>query len=245
MPKGMFRVFVVLTVQIAVAQAQESHATNHQSAPPLEIRITKPLQWEGDCLHVSFQRVNRSAAPLFLPVQGLDIASSFKLSSSAPGNGDGEKWLIVNGGSEIVILDAKTLAPGASLSDDYCIGLNLAVVNHQKKTRRQVSLRGKLRIYTRYFLTEQDWLTHKSQRQQMFRTPPNKWPKVLQPQVTTVEIRIPCPKANCSAECDEPPPILEGENIVIPDVARTIPDWNERGEKINEELARRLPSCSN
>jgi hypothetical protein len=243
MLERMFLLFVAAAVQIVGVQAQQGRATNDQSPQPLEIRIMKPPQWNNGCLQVSFQRVNRSAAPLFLPVQGLHIASSFKLSSNVPGKENGEKLLVVNGGSEIVMLDANTLAPGASLSDDYCIGPTLAVVSLQKKTRREVPLRGKLKIYTHYFLTERDWLTHKSQRQQMFRTTPNKWPKVLQPQVATVEMRIPCPKPNCGAAWDEPPPILGDENAPLPDVASTIPEWNVRGKKINEELARKSPPC--
>jgi hypothetical protein len=240
--KGMFLLFVAAAVQIVGAQAQENHAIDKQSPQPLEMRITEPLQWENDCLRVRFRRVNRSAAPLFLPVQGLYIASTFKLSSNVPGKDNGEKWLVVNGGSEIVMLDAKTLAPGASLSDDYCIGPSLAVTSLQKKTRREVPLRGKLKIYVHYFLTKQDWLTHKSQRLQMFHTPPNKWPKVLQPQVATVEMHIPCPKPNCGTACDEPPLILEDENAPLP-VARTIQEWNDRGEKITEELTRKSPHC--
>ena len=76
---------------------------------------------------------------------------------------DEEKWITVNGGSEIVVLESKRLAAGASTQDSYCVGPSVAVVSLKRKARRQVPVQGKLRISQSYFVTEHDWLTQKLQ----------------------------------------------------------------------------------
>ena len=238
---------VLLSAAIMTARIQVKPPIFSDAQPTelLEIRITRALQWENGCLQISLELVNRSTASLFLPMQGLNIASSAKLSRSVAGQSDEEKWLTVNSGSEIVVLEAKRLAPGESAHDSYCVAESIAVISLQRKTRREIRVQGKLRIHQSYFLTEQDWLTHKAQREQMFRNPPSKWPKLLKPQVSTIEMPIPCLKAGCNAQCIEPPLVLEGENPVIPDVVRDNQEWNERGKAIAEELARKSSPCPN
>ncbi len=213
------------------------------SPRPLEIRLTKPLKWANGCLQVSINRVNRSANPLFLPTTGLFVASSATLAADVSAEPHGVRWFTVFGASDVVDLNAMPLAAGLTIHDYECIGSTFAVNNPKKKTRREVPVRGKLRIYANYFLSEQDWRTHKSQMEEMFRTPPDKWKEILKPEVTTITVPIPCRESDCEHDCNAPPIVLAGEGMIIPDTLSGAREWIKRGKAINDQLAKQLAPC--
>jgi len=154
------------------------------------------------------------------------------------------RWFNVEGVSDVVVLDAEPLAPGQTKHDDTCLASTVAVVDLKEKTSRQLPLRGKMTISAYYFLSERDWLTNKSQREAMFGTSRNTWPKVLKPEVTTIIVPIPCRETACKPACDVPPLVREGERQIIPDVVSDEPKWIERGKAVSAELEKLRPSCN-
>ena len=56
-----------------------------------------------------------------------------------------------------VVGGAAPIAPGATVHNDYSLRPVVAVVNLKKETRREIPLRGKLRVEAFYFLTGEDW----------------------------------------------------------------------------------------
>jgi hypothetical protein len=224
-------------------RAGRSSSANLQSQQPLEVFITELLQWKNGCLQVSIDRVNRSSNPIFLPGSGLYISSSATTAVPPSGHNIEISWFPVYGASDLLDLSATPLAPGETKHNDTCVGPTFFVTNLKKETRREVQVRGQLRIDASYFLSEQDWLTNKSEREEMLRTAPDKWPKPLQPEVATVIMSIPCYESPCKASCDGPPIVLDGEVMIVPDVGSFERESNERGRAINEELAKRFSPC--
>ena len=239
---------MILATVIALAgmQAKRSNLADQQSSRPLEVRITEPLQWKTDCLQIGLDRVNHSSNVLFLPAMGLYIDSSAIRVASVSGKSEGPAWGSIYGGHEIIDFSATPLAPEQTVHDDICLRSTFAVTNTKKETRRQVPVRGKLQIHAYYFLSERDWLTNKSQREEMLRTPPSKWPKplkLLHPEEATAILPIPCRESPCDPNCDSTPIILDGEAQFFPDAATYEREWNERGNTINRELAQKMSPC--
>jgi hypothetical protein len=212
---------------------------------PLEIRVFNPLRWEKGCLNVSVERVNRSSAPLFLPVMGLNVSTSVNQSGDKARRSEEQEWINVYGTSDLVSWDATPIAPGSTVRDEHCLAPSVAVVHLQKKTRREIPLRGKLKIDAYYFLTEKDWLKNKSQREEMTSMPSKQRKKVArqEPQSITIILTIPCHEGTCISGCSIPPLIIQGENRVVPDVFDS-PDWERRGRAVSEQLEHKSPSCS-
>jgi hypothetical protein len=239
---------MMLAAVMAVAgmQVQRRKPPAAQLTHPLAVRISKPLQWKNGCLQVSIDRLNRSSNPIFLPSRGLYAASSTTKAVTPSEQRPAVKWSTVYGAADLVDWDAAPLAAGETRHDDMCVGPTFAVTNLKKKTRRHVPVRGRLKIYAYYFLSEQDWLANKSQHEEMFRTAPSKWPKplnILEPEEVTVTVPIPCRESPCNPACEGPPIVLNDEVQIIPDVT-DMPEWNERGQAINKELAQKLSPCS-
>jgi hypothetical protein len=236
---------LVLLAAGSGAAQQPADQTQNESPGPLQVRITKPLRWEGGCLSVSLDRVNLSSTPLFLPVMGLYISTSASEVGDETGKSDAVRWINVYGAGDLVTWDATSLASDAIAHDEHCLGPTVPVISLERKTRRQMPLRGKLRIDAYYFLTEKDWQENKSRHEEMMRTPPSQWDKISRndSQVTTVFAAIPCREANCSSGCDSPPLILRGENRAVPDVGFG-PDWKARGKTVSDELAKKSGACS-
>jgi hypothetical protein len=241
-------VFKLLPLMFAVViapagmQLERSNLADQQSNRPLEVRITKPLLWETDCLQISIDRVNRSSNLLFPPAMGLYVDSSDTSTTRVSGNRHGIVWATIYGGHEIRDLSATPLAPGETVHDDRCLRPTFVVTNMKKETRREVSVRGKLQIHGYYFLSEQDWLTNKSQLDEM-PSRRSKPLKVLRPEHATVSVPIPCRESACDPDSDRPPIILDGEAQFFPDTAMNRREWNERGNAINAELAKKLSPC--
>jgi len=215
--------------------------------PPqrLELRLTEPLTWKSGCLRVQIDLVNRSEMPLFLPAYGVYIDSSTRVLSSVAEKNGSEEWQNVHGFSDnLRLLDAKPLAAGASVHENYCVGPNVAVVKLQTETRRELPLRGRLKMSASYYLSDPNPTTNQmeSRRRSSSR---GTWPTVVppQPQISTLMVSIPCPDGGCPKGCEGPPLILEGEGVIVPDVFLYEPGWIERGKVVDEELNRLFP-CS-
>ncbi len=232
-----FLIFAELASQSLVAQ---THPT-----PTLEIHIGIPV-WTNGCLDLTVERVNTSSQTIYLPQwEGLLILLSTKRMHDDPSKTDEDVWLPIYGLSDNVSFDAQPVAAGSRATNRLCLPGTSAVVNPQKETRRQITVRGHLQIVAGYFSTEEDWRAYKTQREQMLGLPHEKWPtNLLRPWEVSSEILLPCsPTTECGASCNASPLITEGEQAVVPDVYRLRKDWNDRGEALGETLDRLYPAC--
>src|SRR5262249_3658793 len=119
------------------------------------------------------------------------------------------------------------------------------VVNPEKETRREIALRGKLKVIAIYYPPQENWQISKAQREKLMRTPPSEWkiPDWSRPLSTSVEVDVPCQRRGCPPECRVPPIILPGENVWVPDITAHNAQYIERGNAISRELARTQPLC--
>src|ERR1700677_1197484 len=238
--------FVRLLVCILLVGGKQG-ATNQLavSPPPLEVRLTKPPQWEGGCLKISFDLVNRSATTLFLPTTGLYMDSSTRLLSSEPEKNGRAEWINVYGASDIMrLLETKPLGPGAVKHYEYCAASAVGVVDQAKKLWREIPVRGRLRIDAQYYLS--DPAPHADRTQGNDSDPPLKrWfaEKQQPPEQAILITNIPCPKDGSVGGGDGPPSVLEGESVNVPDVFQHDREWVERGKERTEELRKSFP-CS-
>lgn len=228
------------------ASSRQANQLQEKPSAPLEIRLVEPPQWQKGCLNISLDRINHSSSPLFLPYMGLYVYISVQELGDDAGTQNRRGWINVYGVSDIVGWEATAIAPSAAVHDRNCLPAGVFVVNLKTKTRREIPVRGKLRIDAYYFLTEKDWQQNKSSHEEMFHTPPDQWHKITRhdPKVVTIYSAIPCRKPGCESFCNDPPLILHGENRVVPDVFNHAPGYEARGKKISEELARKFPPCS-
>lgn len=244
MSNKFIHAIIAVVASLSGMYARGDREGARQPSRPLEIRITKPLRWRNKCLQVSIDRVSQSSNSLFLPTRGVYIDFSATLLTAEPSETPRVRWFNVEGVSDVVVLDAEPLAAGQTKHNDTCLAATVAVVNLKEKTSRLLPLRGKTKISAYYFLSERDWLTNKSQREAMFHTSPNTWPKVLKPEVTTIIVPIPCRETACTPGCDVPPLVREDERQIIPDVVSDEPKWIERGKAVSAELDKLQPPCN-
>jgi hypothetical protein len=203
----------------------------------LEIHVDTP-KWVNGCLDLTVDRVNISTQTLYLPDwDGVIFSLSAKLIHDDPSKKDEEIWQEFYGLSDIVYLDAYQLAVGSKTTDHFCLPETFAVVNQQEKTRRQVAVRGRLKIVASYFATEEDSRAYKAENEK-------RWPMPWRSPSASLEIPLPClPQSECAADCTTPPPIAEGERLVIPDVFQFHKDWNDRGKTLADALSRKYSAC--
>jgi len=224
---------------------QIAQATQSNPASPLEVRITKPVQWVKDCLSVSLDRINRSDATLYLPVSGIYMDSSIIYSANRSGDGKEQSWINLYGVFDIVSFDATALSPGATRHEEICyIRPTVLVTNRKEKTIRRIPIRGTLRIDAYFFLTKEDWLRNKTLHEEIQHSPPDWRGKTgdLNPQITVVETTIPCYGSGCRAGCDNSPVVFDGELNFLFNASDV--EWEARGKAINENLAHKSPSCA-
>ena len=186
------------------AELRKSVPTPVSAAAPTS--PTEPLRWENGCLRVSLELVNPAEKTIFLPAMGLYIDSSTKLLSSVAEKNGSEEWQNVYGFSDLLQLpNAKPLAPGASVRESYCVGPTMAVVKLQTETRRELPLRGRLKMSASYYLSDPNPTTNQtksrlnssSSRTRVTVVPPR-------PQVSTLIVSIPCPDGGCPKGCEGP-----------------------------------------
>ena len=209
-----------------------------RTAPMLEIHVNTP-KWVNGCLDLTIERVNVSTQTIYLPEwEGVIFQLSTKLIRNSPSTNE-EVWLAFYGLSDIVYRDAQKLAAGAKATDHFCLPETAAVVNQQEKTRREVAVRGHVRIVASYFPTEEDWKTNEAEWEKH-------WPMFWHSPSASLDIALPClPQSECTANCTIPAPIVEGEGCVVPDVFQYNRDWNKRGKALGEALNRKYSACKN
>jgi hypothetical protein len=226
------------TLAILLGQWQTLVAQGH-TAPMLEISVNTP-KWVKGCLGLTVDRINISTQTLYLPEwEGVIFSISTRLIHDDPSKKDEEIWQGFYGLTDIVYLDAYQLAAGSKTTDHICLPETFAVVNQQGKTRRQVAVRGRLKIVASYFASEEDWRAYKAANEKP-------WPTPWRSPSASLEISLPCsPQSECTADCTTPPPITEGERFVVPDVFQFHKDWNERGKGLADTLSRKYSACKN
>lgn len=219
-----------------VAQSQNGNSS------PLEIRIS-PLRWEKACLILGLDLLNRSSVPIFLTEMGPYFDIALDVSKDDPSNKNVLKWVNVWGASDILTSDANPLAPNSPLHKNFCIGEKVWVVNQKKETRREIPIRGKMRVSVSYFATEDIWKKNRTWHDD-HQLNPWKSPEEIAPTSSTVTFDIPCPTATCKQGCGRPPIGFPDEVRIVPDVFYLDPDWNRRGEALTNELNRKYPLCA-
>ena len=226
------------TLAILLGQWQSLIAQAH-TAPMLEIHVDTP-KWINGCLDLTVERVNTSAQTLYLPEwEGVIFSLSTRLIHNDTSKKDQEIWREFYGLSDIVYLDAYQLAAGSKTTDHFCLPETFVVVNQQGKTRRQVAVRGRLKILASYFASEEGWRTYRAENEKP-------WPAPWRSPSASLEIPLPCsPQSECTGDCTTPPPITEGERFVVPDVFQSYKDWNERGKALAVTLSRKYSACKN
>ncbi len=237
---------IFLLVSWRFLASSEAERVQKEASKPLTVKLSAAPRWVNGCLDVSMDRTNQSPQTIYIPQMGLQISTSAREVSEDTGERRGLTWISVYGVSDIVDWEAQPLAPGAAIHDNECLGPSIRIANLKKKTRRDIPLRGMLRIDASYFLTEEDWKKNESQHEEMLRTPPAQWNTIVikNPIDVRIDVKIPCRGADCASHCDAPPLILPGEGRVFPDVWYNAPSMNARGKAVSEELAERYPGCS-
>jgi hypothetical protein len=185
-------------------------------------------------------RFNRTSETVWLPNMGLYIDMPVADSTT------GTEWMNVYGLTDLIDYAGKPLSAGGTRVDEICLPATIAVVDMGKKTRRQIKVRGELQIEALFFLSEQDYLNNRKQREKMFyrSEAERKGMTVLYPQRNLLVVKVPCQEQEPSCACGMPPLLLHGEGRVIPDIYEFHPDWNERGDRVNKKLALEKPECS-
>jgi len=203
----------------------------------LKIHVDTP-KWVNGCLDLTVERINISAQTLYLPEwEGMIFSLSTRLTHDDPSKKDQEAWQEFYGLSDMVHLDVHQLAAGSETTVHFCLPETFAVVNQQGKTRRQVAVRGRLKIVASYFASEEDWRAYKVENEKP-------WPTPLRSPSASLELLLPCsPQSECIADCTTPPLITEGERVVVPDVFQFYKDWNERGKALADTLYRKYSAC--
>jgi hypothetical protein len=210
-----------------------------QQAPAsLEIRFADPMRWENGCLRGGLDIVNRSPGPLFLTQMGPYFFVPLDVSKDDPGNGEKLQWVNIYGVTDMVSMEADALAAGSSVHKDFCFQPTVWVVNLSRRTRREIPVRGTLRVEVSYFASEGEW---------------KKWKDSSGGETKQIEssrlwskasAEIPCPNTTCDSDCNQPPVGVRGEGRLVPDTAEFFPEMNARGKKLTDELTRKFPPCS-
>jgi hypothetical protein len=217
----------------------QSHtfAAQTPASQMLEIHVNTPT-WLNGCLDLTIERVNVSSQTIYL-----SDWDSFSFSLSARQihndrkNEDRDVWLLFYGPNDRVDPDAREFPAGSRTTDHFCLPETFSVVNKQQKTRRQVEVRGRVKIAASYFPTEEEWKASRAEQEKHMPTP---WRSPS----ASVEMIVPClPQSECVMNCKTAVPIIEGESIVVPDVFRSYKDWNDRGNALSITLDLQHPPC--
>jgi hypothetical protein len=213
---------------------QEDQATK---APVslLEVRLAEPMRWESGCLFISLDRTNHSNAPLFLTTMGPYFDIALDVSHDEGKAGEGFEWINISGMSDIRLTETNSLAPNATMHTNACLRPTVCVTNLQKKTHREIPVRGKLRVEVSYFLTKGDAENYWKWKMEGILSREMLWAKLF--------AEIPCTHATCTMDCSNPPLGVHGEVRMVPDVFDLIGEYNVQGKALTQELERKFPSC--
>jgi hypothetical protein len=241
-------VSVVVMMFVGPNAARQEIQPDKEAPTSLEVRITSPPRWEKGCLLVTLDRINHSSVPLFLTEMGPYFDIALDVATDEADATEAVEWVNIYGISDMVSSEAVALPPGATVHNKFCFGPSVWVVNLKKQTRRNIAVRGKLRVSVSYFSTEEalkrhkEWYIHPPAYLEPGK--PNEMPADVKPKWARIYAAIPCSYATCESACVRPPTGLHGESRLVPDVGFVSPDWNARGQLVTDELARKFPPCS-
>jgi hypothetical protein len=143
-----------LALFFAIFVAKVISAPCQESPQPFKITLAPP-EWRDGCLQLRIDRVNASHSTLYLPGDSPIVVSTWVMRWSNTSAKHGETgWVAVYGVSDIGGIPASPLAPGEARNDNLCINGTVPVANFKQETRRQIPVRGKMRIDSYYFLNE-------------------------------------------------------------------------------------------
>ena len=250
----LFRICFVAALAMAVCTSVDPIAVcrntliENEIPAPLEVHIASPPRWENGCLLVHVERTNRSSAPIFLTDMGPYLDMAIDVHGPDARAEEEFEWGNLHGVSDIISLDGVPLSPGATVRNDFCLGPYVWVVNLEKETRREIPVRGKMRVRVSYFLSEdslkryKDWFNQSPPyRARGESTDP---PADVAPKWAEMFAEIPCFDTTCKSGCSIPPAGVAGEVRLVPDVFFLTPEWGDRGKAMTDDLARKFPSCT-
>jgi len=214
----------------------DSEALCAQQPTPslLEVNVSGPIRWEEGCLRGTLDISNHSPGPLFLTSMGPYYDIAVNVSKGDSRSGASIAWVPIGGVTDIIVIDVETLAAGASTHRDFCWPPYVWVVSPRRKTRREIPVRGKLRVRVSYFADPEDVKKYKG-------TWNNPHPGELPPLWSKTYAEIPCPPNTCKTDCNRAPVVIEGEVRMVPDAFWR---WNAQGRKLTDELSKKFPSCA-
>lgn len=234
LPSGL--TLLVLSLCFSVTVCSQQVQSQKDSHTPLEVRLDEPLRWENGCLVASLIRTNYFAGPLFLTKMGPYFDIALDVSKDDSQRGPEVEWVNIFGSTDLRDMTSDSVASGATVHNSFCFPPTVSVTNYLKHTRREIPVRGKLRIRVSYSLSEED-----SKRYQRYGEEGPLGRALLW---ATILAEIPCPINLCAADCDKPPIGIHGEVRGVPDVGQSIPDVNSRGKKLADELLQKFPPCT-
>jgi hypothetical protein len=158
------------------------------------------------------------------------------LDVSGSRSGDELAWVNIFGTVDMMDTRSESVAPGEVVHNAFCFGPTVWVSNIDKNTRREISVRGKMRIRVPYFLSEQDSKSYKKFGEV--------GPLGRSRQWITVFADIPCPKDTCESDCNKPPVGIRGEFRMVPDAGQFFPEMAANGKGLGDKLLREFPPCS-
>jgi hypothetical protein len=219
------------------------------AAASLEVRLPSPPRWQQGCLLVTLDRLNHSSVPLFLPNMGPYFYIALDVSASSTSGSEDSHWVNLYGERDIVTSDAVSLEPGSRMHNSFCLGSSVWIVSQEKKTRREIPVRGKLRVEVPYFPSREAWKKsgqwYLDSRSFLRKGGgPHDLAADIGPNWETIFVAVPCSDATCRLGCDAPPRGLPGEFRPVPDPYYLDPKWNERGRVLTDELDSNSPPCA-
>jgi len=218
----------------ALADVLGTGAPWAQTAPTsLNVRLSEPLRWTSGCLAAKLESVNNSSVPLYINGMGPYFDIAMDVSKDDSQTGDEIEWVNIFGITDMVDEGSDSLAPGSTLHRTFCFRPTVWVFNMKRNTRREIPVRGKMRISVSYFTREEDSANYRKFHET---GPTLQW--------TTIYTDIPCPETSCKADCDKPPMGVRGEGRMVPDIGEFFAEPNVRGKKLADELSGKFPPCS-
>jgi len=220
--------FLVLLLPLTFAQ-QRPALVGPSGASPLEIRLAKPLMWQGNYLQVSIRLINRSKYPVFLaptPFEGIEAYSSVIDSTNALRQGTGEAWVMVYGRTDVLYLGPRSPIPRSGSENTFSIWESFPIEGTEKGTARRVPVQGKLRVCV--------WYSQRVGGPKTSKDPEHARPTLGAKKnnsenwssgTAMLEIPIPCPYGVAETDCSSPPPIFQGEHepwLIQPEPPPTI-----------------------
>jgi hypothetical protein len=211
-------------------------AAQRESRAPLDVHLVEPLRWEGGCLAGSLDRTNRSSSPLFLTKMGPYFYIALDVSNDDSEKGEAVEWVNLYGETDIRDMGSNSLAPGSTIHNRFCFNPTVWVGNRQKQTRREIPVRGKMRIGVSYFVNDEDWKSFEKYGEEGPLGRPLQW--------VNITADIPCPNTSCQSDCMKPPVGIHGEGRPVPDIGLFFKAMDARGRELTEELSQKFPTCS-